>query len=71
MSNAVGAVEVGDVAGLSEMVDAERDNRVAGDSTQPGQGRRVEVADGDEGGSRPQLHQQPLGDTGLAAGARR
>ncbi|MBV8090302.1 MAG: hypothetical protein JO139_12145 [Alphaproteobacteria bacterium] len=48
MSNAVGAVVVGDVAGLSEMVDAERDNRVAGDRAEPRQGRWMEVADRDQ-----------------------
>jgi hypothetical protein len=65
----VGAVEIGDVAGLAKPVDAERDDRVAGDGAEPRQRRRVEVADGDEGGTRPQPRQHPFGDTALAANA--
>ncbi len=69
--DAIGAVEVGDVAGLTKAVDPERDDRVAGDGTEPRQGRRVEVADGDQRRTRPQPRQQPLGDPGFARCARR
>jgi hypothetical protein len=34
--DARGAVEIGDVAGLAKAVDAERDDRVAGNRTEPG-----------------------------------
>jgi len=60
--DAVGAVEVRDVAGLAKAVDAERDDGVAGDRAEPGQGRRMEVADGDEGRTRPQARQERFGD---------
>jgi len=33
--DAVGAVEIRDVAGLAKAVDSERDDRVAGDGTEP------------------------------------
>jgi Arc/MetJ family transcription regulator len=33
---------------LAEAVEAERDDRIAADSAEPGQGHRVEVADGDQ-----------------------
>ena len=56
------AVEVRDVAGLAEPVDAERDDRVARHRAEPGQRRRVAVRDGDQRRARPQPRQQTFGD---------
>ena len=44
----VSAVKIGDVAGLAKAVDAERDDRVAGEGAEPRRGRWVKVTDGDE-----------------------
>ena len=40
---------------------------LAGNRAQPGQGRRMEVADRDQRGARAQPRQQALGDADLAA----
>jgi hypothetical protein len=58
--DAVGTVEVGDVARLAKAVDAERDDLAAGDGTEPGQGRRMEVADRDERKVGPPVTSQPI-----------
>ena len=55
------------MAGLAKAVDTERDDRVAGDRAQPRQGRRMEVPDGDERGTRAQPRQHPLGAAGFTA----
>ena len=60
-----------DVARLAKAVNAERDDRIAGDRAEPEQGRGVELANGDKCSDGPQPRQQPLGHDRLAAGARR
>jgi hypothetical protein len=62
------AVEVRDVGGLAEAVDAERAGAVAEDGAQPGERGGVAVEDGDQGGVRGQGCQQAGGGRGGAAG---
>src|SRR5438105_1120975 len=45
---AVLAVKVWDIAGLTEAVHAERDDAMADHRAEPGQGRRMAVKDGDQ-----------------------
>ena len=68
--DAVGAVEVGDVARLAKAVDTQWDDHISRNRTEPRQGRRVKIADRDEGGTRAQPSQQPLGDADVPAGTR-
>ena len=55
--DAVGAIEIGDVARLAETVDTQRHDDVAGDGAEPRQCRRMEVADRNERGARAQPSQ--------------
>ena len=68
-------MEIGDVAGLAEGVDAERVDAVPGDRAEPGERRRVAVEHGDDRGVGGEPSQQPFdrrgapgiaGDPGLA-----
>ncbi len=64
--DAVAAGEVGDGAGLAEMLDAQRAHAVAVDGPQPGKRRRVVVEHGDEAAVGWHLGEQPL-DVGARA----
>lgn len=45
---AIGRVEIGEAAGLAELLDAERRHAVAEDAAEPRQRRRRRIGDGDE-----------------------
>ena len=49
---AIGGVEVGEVAGLAELLDTERRDALAEDAAEPGQRGRGGVGDGDQAGAR-------------------
>ncbi len=57
---AMNAIEVGNVTGLTEVVDAERIGAVAGHAAEPRQARGMPVDDGDERGIRPEGAEQSL-----------
>ena len=58
--DAVVPVELGERAGLAEMLDAERARAMAGDRAEPGQRRRVAVEHGDDAAMRRHVGEQPL-----------
>ena len=57
---AMNAIEVGNVTGLTEVVDAERIGAVARHAAEPREARGMPVDDGDERGVRPEGTEQPL-----------
>src|SRR4051812_21497591 len=58
--DAVMTVEIGDRAGLAEMLDAERFYAMARNAPQPGQGSRMAVDDGDQAAVAPERREQRL-----------
>ena len=54
------AIEVRNITGLTEVVDAERIGAVAGHAAKPRQARGMPVDDGDERGIRPEGAEQSL-----------
>ena len=59
-------VEIGQVAGLAEMLDSERLHPLAAHPAEPAERRRMPVDQGDQRRVRRQIHEQPL-DMGRAA----